>query len=1227
MRIQRGPRYAAKRLGLGLAAFAAWAPLAANSLTFEPAPSANLDLSDLGRIGVAGDFNGISLYEYEGQNGRPPSRNGSESLLGMLPNGALTSIVSADASIRAMCTFALSNGKLQGVVIGGNFTSLDGIESTAAALYNPETGSVSPLDGLKGEVNALYCDNDRDTVYVGGSFSGAASRNAIAWYADQGWTNLPFAGFNGPVEAISKSSSGHIIFGGSFTGLGNASTPREPDGQAINLSTANITAINSASDNGNPQDIVCAGGSEDGGTWLVQDNTPGFWEADFGFGFEPTKLRLWNAGQDGRGTKTFRFLAFPINGIMNLTYIDPASGENRTCTSECPLSNDADVKYQDFHFVNKVGMNRFQIAISEWYGSGAGLAGIELFQDDIFAYAVNDFNEPSCGGIQHPANATTTGPWRESPSLQSSSKYLTAELGDTASDSAKVVFVPNIIESGNYSVNMYTPGCAPDETCDRRGRVNVTGTMSSSRDDADFSRVLYQTNNYDKYDQIYFGYIEKTSDSFQPTVTLSPFEGEDINDQIIVAQRVGFLLINSTGGLNGLFDYNPSNADVDPSDFADFPVNELGASFDENTGVKTLVAHDDMMFIGGNFTSADHENIVAITSDDKVRNLNGGLNSQVLSMYSNDGQLYAGGDFTKSQDDGSKSLEHVAVYNVKDDSWSPLGGGVNGRVQHVVPFQVNLTDDKTENAIAFSGSFTEINSFEDNDSITVNGLAIWMPSEKNWLQNVGGSTPIYSGKLTTSLLDIPDADPLYAGSISSAQVGANGAVTLNDNGLGQFPLTLGSPAASSSSQNRRRDLFSDDSTAGVLTGTFFDDDDFNLTILAGHFTVQPSKGETINNLVIIDANDKDSISGLGSGISADSSFIAVEVSGKTLYAGGRVSGTVDDKEIGGIVAYNLESKAFGVQPPSITGANATVAAISTRPDRDSDIFVGGSFTRAGALDCPGICLYNVDSSQWIRPGSNVGGDVYSLMWSDKKTLIVGGDLQNTTGHVPLAVYKPDDEAWEPFPSADSVPGPVQVMTPGSSDSDQIWVAGVSTEDSSLFLMKYDGDKWQTAKHSLGSETVIHSLQVFSTTEGHDKNDLLNNKEVLMLTGSLQLPDFGMASAAIYNGTHFQPYAITTSSNGDPSMIAKIFSQKDNFFSSGKSHMALGFVVLIGLAISLGIILLIVVAGIVLDRLRKRREGYTPAPTSMYDRGSGIIRVPPGELFQSLGRGRSGAPQV
>ncbi len=64
-------------------------------------------------------------------------------------------------------------------------------------------------------------------------------------------------------------------------------------------------------------------------------------------------------------------------------------------------------------------------------------------------------------------------------------------------------------------------------------------------------------------------------------------------------------------------------------------------------------------------------------------------------------------------------------------------------------------------------------------------------------------------------------------------------------------------------------------------------------------------------------------------------------------------------------------------------------------------------------------------------------------------------------------------------------------------------------------------------------------------------------------------------------------------------------------------------VLIALGIALGLIFLLVVAGILAERIRRKREGYMPAPTSSFDRNNGMSRVPPDQLFSSLGQGRSG----
>ncbi len=76
------------------------------------------------------------------------------------------------------------------------------------------------------------------------------------------------------------------------------------------------------------------------------------------------------------------------------------------------------------------------------------------------------------------------------------------------------------------------------------------------------------------------------------------------------------------------------------------------------------------------------------------------------------------------------------------------------------------------------------------------------------------------------------------------------------------------------------------------------------------------------------------------------------------------------------------------------------------------------------------------------------------------------------------------------------------------------------------------------------------------------------------------------------------------------------------------HMAVGLVVLIALACALGSIFLLVVAGILTERYRRRAEGYSPAPTSYFDKTSNMGRIPPEHLFGNLGQNRRGdAPML
>lgn len=1119
------------------------------AVTYNPVPSPNLDLSRLGRVGLVGDYDGISLYQFEGQNENGFNTNGSQSVLSRFPNGGFASLASADAGIQTMCSFVMHDGTMAGVVIGGNFTSLGGIESQGVAMFNPNTSAIVPLTGLSGQVSALLCDEDTNTVYVGGSFKGANSTNAIAWVGTAGWTNLPFAGLNGPVTSISKASNGHIIFGGSFTGLGNTTGPSLPDQQIINLSGANITAGSSSKTVGfsDPRNIICKASGVDGAgnTWLLADKTPGFWDADFGFGFEPTKLRLWNTHQDGRGTKTWRYTAHPINGIMNFTYIDPATGQNASCSSECPLSSNSSVQFQDFHFVNVIGMSGFRVDISDWYGNGGGLDGIELFEDDIFAYAINDFNEPTCSGVEIASTATHTGPWTVSPSLQSVSEYLTARV--TESESISVVFRPDIKQSGNYSINLYTPGCMQDNSCSTRGQVNITGVMSSTN--TGFTTAIFQTNNFDKYDQIYFGYIEAGSSSFRPSVSLSPVPGQDINNFSIVAQRVGFTLISPSGGLNNIFEWDPTLAVVDTADFANSTFDQAGVSLGAGSGVNVIETSGETTFVGGNFTTGTIRNIFAIGKSGSTPLSEGGLNEEVTAMFLNGSILYVGGKFTKTSTAKTQGLSNVAAYDISDNSWSALGAGVNGLVTNIVPLLVNITTDTPETVITLTGDFDQILAFGANKSVPVTGFAIWVPSQKNWLQNLNIPTIAINGELTAAL-DLPGGGSLFAGSLSSSQLSANGAVALESDALSTLPIKIQSASSQSSLSKRAT---SSQNISGVVTGLFYENGGLNVTILGGHFTATGTNGSDVNNLVFINGSNSESVTGVGSQVSSDSTVLALAVQGNSLYAGGSLTGTINGASVSGLISYNLLTSTFNMQPPALTGDSVLVNAISTRPST-SDVYVAGSFSSAGSLDCPGVCIFTTTVSQWNRPGSNLDGSANVMTWASSNSLIVGGSLSVGGGNVPLATYDAKAQTWSAFSGANQIPGPVTALTAANSDASDLWIAGTST-NGSAFLMKYSSGSWNTVGDTLGSGTNIQGLQVIAITEPHASSSLISASEILMITGSLNLPSFGDASSVIFNGTTFQPFALTSTSSNSGGSLSQMFTQKQNTFAKkSKPHI-------------------------------------------------------------------------
>ena len=770
---------------------------------------------------------------------------------------------------------------------------------------------------------------------------------------------------------------------------------------------------------------------------------------------------------------------------------------------------------------------------------------------DIFAYAVDTSNEPSCANIRYGSNSTATGPWTVTPSLKSNSEYLTADLigPNVSTDSVSVTFKPDIKQKGNYTVTMFTPGCIQDNTCNTRGIVNVTGVYTAAATPGVLTQsTIYQTNNYDKYDIIYQGPVDANSDQFRPTVTLAALSGQK-DGVILVAQRVQFNLTDSTGGLNGLYEFNP-NANTTTSDFSTSVIDSAGMGLSLGATVTTIQVQNNITYIGGNFSSQDagFENIFSIGTGNSTALPNGGLNAEISSMVPYADLLFIGGNFSNTVNGSVPGLNNVAIFNTTSQSWEALGAGVSGAVTSVVTLKVNITTDEPEVCLSVNGFFDQILATGSSKAVSVAGFAIWVPTQKNWLQNLNLQSPSISGQLS-AMTNVTGSATLLAGTLSSQDLSAQDAVSLTSNPLAINALKVGIQPQQIGPATRKRAI-SGQNTTGVVTGLFYNNGGSNVTVLGGAFAATATNGTAIDNLAFLNntGGHPSTVSGLPVGLDSDSTFLALATTGTVLYAGGTISGTVNNAPVNGLIVYDLALAGYSYpQPPAFGGNDVAVNAITVRPNK-AEVYVGGNFATAGSLGCPAVCVFR--NGAWNQPGNELGGSVSAFTWQGNDQLLAGGNLTINNNATTLATYDASKSVWTALSAASNVPGPVTALGPANNDASEFWVAGKSI-NGSAFLMKYDGNHFRSVGDSLGKETTILGLSVLQLTKNHQSSDLVSSNMVLLVTGQLNLPTFGNVSAALFNGTTFSPFILSTSGNG-PGSLSNLFSEnKMNFKDAGK----------------------------------------------------------------------------
>ncbi|KAI5305742.1 hypothetical protein KEM56_003443, partial [Ascosphaera pollenicola] len=739
------------------------------------------------------------------------------------------------------------------------------------------------------------------------------------------------------------------------------------------------------------------------------------------------------------------------------------------------------------------------------------------------------------------------------------------------------------------------------------------------------STIIYQTNEYEKYDHVYNGYIQSASPLFRPKLTLSGLEGS--RGMEIVASFSRFQKVsNMSHDLNGLFTYDPSSQSVSIESLTVTSFMQIGSDLSAEAQINAIATVDNTLMMGGNFTNGDNgdefKDILAVEGDKAESLTDGGLDNQVNALLALDSLLYVGGSFKRTAN-GGEQLLNAAIYNTKEKKWEGLGAkGLNDAVHYIAEFPVNISS-KVESAVAFSGNFTRIiPSSGNNNEISVPGFAVWVPSKKDWLNNIhDANTSAYYGQLTSSI--VVNDTVILAGSLHSGGALSPGVVELYTEpeaesrvGVAKFPIDINQSSIdspSSSKSKRDTDLKSTIPVNGPLAAVFYNGNGKNLTILGGHFSAKDSKNSSVHNLVILDGSKDNEVTGLSSKIDANSTFRSVAVQKDTLFAGGNVTGHLNGT-IAGLIAFDLKNnKMSDEQPAALQGSDIVVNAIAPQ-DGTSDVYVGGHFQGAGSLPCPSVCTYQMDQQSWSRPGAGLDGTANVLRWANK-TLIAAGNLNVNGETAYIATYDLKKQEWTAFNPTAKILGPVTSLILAKESGKDFWFSGVKDDGSGEpYVMHYNGTDLTTHLGKLDKRTSITDIRMIGVKRDDEE------KQAIMLLGSIDVSNFGAASAVILepgDGVDvLHPFLLTTDANGNPAKINGFFSENENTFEGSDGKHSRGIVVLVSFCIALGCVFLIVLGGIIASRIRRRQQGYVSAP-QMVERKPDLGRVPPAHLLNDL----------
>ncbi|KAI7906872.1 cortical protein marker for cell polarity-domain-containing protein [Cokeromyces recurvatus] len=1129
-------------------------------------PAVQLD-SVGGQLGFVGDYAGLSPFKNSLQFESLPT----------------TSLITSDEEDDMLIFnfFSTINGSIETFckltdtqfILAGNFNTINHTTFNNIVQFDTQSRTFSPLQqGLDGPVYSVYCLN-QSTVYVGGNFIAPINNSQqftghVAIWNDNQWSPVPWNGFNGPVYSIlPHQQQQSILFAGQFDSTGDGQYMNQTFSQQINLiSTATISEGNGMNfgNYSDPRNVLCSRAP-----WLLQDGVPGYWEATFNTPLEPSLFRLSNAHIDGKNTHSFSIISLGSNEYFELSYKDPVTNQNLTCTEECYLSNDLNIPYQDFTVLKPITTSGIRININTWYGSGGGLSGVSIFRTDVTLQpelsTESGNTESNCYSYLNSQSSvvSTTGHWSNQYSFGIYRNFLVASIpvSELSTTDVSATYQPYIYAQGIYNVYATTPGCIGTSSCDERTQAELTIQLTPGNKS---TLILNQDIVNDENKLIYTGPIAATTNLFKPTIVMKVAPSartSSTTNVTLFGSSIQFVRNSTSSTLSSILNYYPNN-----NTWLALPQQLPSGSI-----VHTLQANENKLYIGGQFTLNNNtiNSLVAYDFDTGFVPLtDGGLNGDVSTSLLIDSNLIVGGSFNNTWIPQQRNdLNHVAIYNIQSNTWSGMDQGVNNNVDYLYS-----TDNKH---IHLSGPFNA--SLNNNNAILYNNVE-WDLNSQNWVT----PTSLIVGPIANQVRIGPKTT-LYLGSVKNAQT---------------YRTTDFISLASSQSDSFSTSITQLDPDAIVNAGAFWKNKTETCLILAGHFHLN----NTVYNLVMRTAGG--TWQGVLQGIQGE--IRTLSVIKNSLVAGGEFNGTAPDGTtmLTSILFYDLESQTIeGLN--GLFDENGQPGQVNViRPQGDGrTVFVGGHFTTAGLLGCSAICMLTMDTRQWNQIQPVISGTIHDMLLNDSGVLTVVGDLTiGTQQSISLAELDTTSTTatWKAAPYNEQFLSPVALIYDRDGSYLITGKTNNKSSNSSSYIANWNGENFTSIEHDLGPTTSIRQL-LWAPIERSSAPTLsrypANSDTMLMVVGHLDIPDFGdgsssSSSVALYDGHRWYPYLLTASRDGATGgSISRVFTAVPccTAIHSTRHYLSVPAVILISIAISLGIIFFLVLIAFLFLFIKRRHH--------------------------------------